>query len=86
MPSIARLNLVKLLSAFLILSVTSGCAIGLTDPVPLNSYCAITKPISYDSTGDTPQTIAQVEEHNSRWACICENDCPQPTQASNASS
>ena len=78
MPSIARSNLVKLLSAFLILSVTSACATALIDPAPINSYCTVARPISYDSVKDTPETVKQIEDHNSRWACVCENDCPKP--------
>ena len=74
MPSMSRLNLARLLSASLILSVTSGCATVST--VPVNSYCAIAKPITYDATQDTPETVAEVEAHNSRFICLCEQDCP----------
>ena len=78
MPSIARSNLVRLLSAFLILSMTSACATALIDPAPINSYCKVAHPISYDSVKDTPETVKQIEDHNSRWVCVCENDCPKP--------
>ena len=80
MPSIARSNLARLLSAFLILSVTSGCATALTgvEAIPKNSYCSIAKPISYDSAKDTPETVKQIEQHNSKYVCACENDCPKP--------
>jgi hypothetical protein len=47
-----------------------------TDPVPLNNYCLIAKPISYDSVADTPDTVQQIELHNSQWTCVCEADCP----------
>lgn len=76
MPSIARSNWVRLPFLFLILSVTSACAHVLTDPAPVNSYCAVARPISYDGIKDTPETVKQIEAHNSRWVCICENDCP----------
>jgi uncharacterized protein YceK len=66
--------LVKLPLLFLILSATSGCATVST--VPVNSYCAIAKPISYDATQDTPETVKEVEAHNSRFICLCEQDCP----------
>lgn len=74
MPSTARSNLAKLPLLCLILSVTSGCANGST--VPLNSYCTIATPISYDRNADTAATVAEVEAHNSRFVCVCENDCP----------
>lgn len=78
MSSIIRSNLVRLPSLILILSVTSGCVHDLTDPVPVNSYCKIASPISYDSTKDTPETVKEIEQHNSRFVCICESDCPKP--------
>jgi hypothetical protein len=60
----------------LILSATSGCVTDLTEHAPVNGYCRITKPISYDSKVDTPETVRQIEEHNSRYVCVCEGDCP----------
>jgi len=75
MPSIVKLNWARLLSSFLILSATSGCATVSTAPV--NSYCAIAKPISYDATKDTVETVKEVETHNSVFVCLCEQDCPK---------
>lgn len=75
MPSIVKSNLVKLLSAPLILSATSGCATVST--VPVNSYCAIAKPISYDAKQDTAETVKEIETHNSVFVCLCEQDCPK---------
>jgi uncharacterized protein YceK len=69
--------LAKLLLASLILSVTNGCATVSTEAVPLNSYCAIAKPITYDATKDTPETVAEVELHNGVFVCLCEQDCPK---------
>jgi hypothetical protein len=66
----------KRLLPLLILSVTSACGAGSTAPAALNDYCAITKPIEYDSVKDTPETVKAVEEHNSKWACVCDHDCP----------
>jgi hypothetical protein len=60
----------------LTLSVTSACVTGSTGGVQSNSYCAIAKPISYDGARDTPETVNQIEGHNSRWVCLCEQDCP----------
>ena len=80
MPLQSKLNKLKLLSLFLILSATSGCAIGLTDPLPLNNYCIIARPIGYDSKRDTAETIKQIENHNSRWVCVCEKDCPNASE------
>ena len=77
MPSTSKSHLVKLLSASLILSVMSGCVTGSTEAVPLNSYCAIAKPISYDATQDTSETVTEIEAHNSAFICICEADCPK---------
>lgn len=74
MRSTGKSNMLKLLSAFLILSATSGCVTAST--VPVSSYCTIAVPIRYDSTYDTPETVEQVETHNSTWACVCDADCP----------
>jgi hypothetical protein len=75
MPSIGKLSWARLLSASLILSALSGCATVST--VPVNSYCAIAKPITYDAKQDTPETVAEVELHNSVFICLCEDDCPK---------
>ena len=75
MPLTVRLNWAGLLSVSLILSATSGCATVST--VPLNSYCAIAKPMSYNVKQDTPETVAEVEAHNSVFVCLCEQDCPK---------
>jgi uncharacterized protein YceK len=77
MLSIGKSNLAKLLLSSLILSATSGCVTGLTEAVPTNSYCAIAKPITYDAKQDTPETVAEVELHNSVFICLCEQDCPK---------
>ena len=75
MPSIVKSNWARLLSLPLTLSAMSGCATVSTAPV--NSYCAIAKPISYDATKDTPETVAEVELHNGVFICLCEQDCPK---------
>ena len=59
----------------LTLCVLGGCATVSTAPV--NSYCAIAKPISYDATKDTVETVKEVETHNSVFVCLCEQDCPK---------
>ncbi len=66
----------KLLLPLLILCVTSGCATGSTAPVVISDYCRIAKPLSYDTTRDSVETVKEVEKHNSKWVCLCENDCP----------
>jgi hypothetical protein len=43
----------------------------------VSSYCAIAAPIGYDTTKDTPETVAAIEMHNSKWVCVCESDCPK---------
>lgn len=60
----------------LTLSATSACVHGSTEVVVRSDYCRIAAPISYDSTRDTPETVAQIEAHNSKWVCVCERDCP----------
>ena len=77
MPSTDKLNLAKRLLLLPILTVTSGCVTDLTAPAHLNSYCAIAKPISYDMTKDTAETVLEIEAHNSKFVCICEADCPK---------
>jgi hypothetical protein len=42
-------------------------------------YCRIAKPIYYDYEKDTPETVAQIERHNSRFVCVCEQDCSKPS-------
>lgn len=74
MSSNTKLNLVRRLSLCLTLSAMSGCATVST--VPINSYCAIARPLGYDATKDTAETVAAVEAHNSKWVCVCESDCP----------
>ena len=64
-------NWVRPLLLCLILTATSGCVTASTDPVA-NSYCRITKPITYDTTKDTLDTVRQVEAHNSQWVAVCE--------------
>ena len=65
------------LSLCLTLSALSGCATVST--VPVNSYCAIARPLGYDTARDTAETVAAIEMHNSQWVCLCEQDCPAQT-------
>lgn len=55
----------------------SGCAAGSTEPAVVSDYCRIARPIGYDSATDSANTVRAVEEHNSRWVCVCERDCPK---------
>ena len=75
MPLAGKSNWARLLSASLTLIVTNGCATVST--VPVNSYCVIAKPISYDATKDTSETVKKIEAHNSVFVCVCEQDCPE---------
>ncbi len=75
MPSIVKSNWARLLSLSPILFALNACATVST--VPVNSYCAIAKPISYDAKQDTPETVAEVELHNGVFVCLCEQDCPK---------
>ncbi len=73
------LNKLKKLWPLLILSATSGCATVSTAPAVVSDYCRIATPISYDATSDTAETVVEIEAHNSKWVCVCENDCPNKT-------
>lgn len=66
-----------------ILIALSGCAHGSTAPVIVSDYCTIAAPISFDSAVDSPETVAEIEKHNSKWVCVCEDDCPQKPSATN---
>lgn len=69
-------NKQKTLFACLILSATSGCVTASTAPVVVSDYCRVARAITYDSTKDTPETVAQIEAHNSAWVSLCEGDKP----------
>jgi hypothetical protein len=57
------------------LLVLTGC---VTDSTALvGDYCRIAKPIGYDSRADTAETVKEIEAHNSKWACVCDRDCPK---------
>lgn len=60
----------------LILIAMTACAGVSTVPV-VSDYCRIAGPIGYDSKTDTPETVRAIEAHNSKWVCVCENDCPK---------
>jgi len=55
--------------------VLTGCVTGSTALV--GDYCRIAKPIGYDSRTDTAETVKEIEAHNSKWACVCDRDCPK---------
>lgn len=67
----------RLLSLLLILCVMSGCVDALTGAEITGDYCRIALTITYDSKVDTTETVSQIEAHNSKWACVCERDCPK---------
>lgn len=64
-----------------ILFALSGCAVGSTVPAVVSDYCRIAVPIGYDMKIDSPETVAEIEQHNSKWVCVCENDCPHKSDA-----
>ena len=65
----------KLLLTLTTLLVLTGC---VTDSTALvGDYCRIAKPISYDSKTDAAETVKEIEAHNSKWACVCDKDCPR---------
>lgn len=65
------LRLAAGLLMILLLVVATGCA---TSSGVTSNYCLIATPISY-SVLDTPETVAQIERHNSDWSCTCAEDC-----------
>ncbi len=75
MKSNVKWNWRKKSLLLLMLTATAGCVHGSTTP-PTNSYCKVAQPIRYNSTLDSPATVARIEQHNSTWVCLCENDCP----------
>ena len=76
------LNKPKRLSALLILFALNGCALGSTAPAAASDYCRIAKPIGYDTSVDSPDTVKAIEDHNSQYVCVCEHDCPQSNPGS----
>lgn len=66
----------------LMLPVLSACAPDLiaAKPQAMSDYCLIAKPISYDTKADSAATVSAIEAHNSVWVCLCEHDCPKPSQ------
>jgi hypothetical protein len=62
-----------------ILAATGACAGGLTRrrTTATDSYCLIAAPLAYDSGKDSAETVAAIEQHNSTWVCLCEQDCPK---------
>lgn len=77
MPTSKKL---RMLSALPILFAMSGCVAGLTEAEVKGDYCRIAKPITYDTTVDTPDTVRQIEQHNSEFVCVCEGDCPEKAE------
>jgi hypothetical protein len=61
-----------------ILPGLTGCVASTIAPVVVSDYCRIARPIPYDSTRDSAETVADIEAHNSRWECVCNHDCPKP--------
>lgn len=80
MKSTAKSNWRSTLPLFLIPIMTSACVHASTPPIASNSFCAIAKPIFYDSRADSANTVKQVEAHNRTVICLCENDCPKPAK------
>jgi hypothetical protein len=74
MSSICRLFYRKWVQRALLGSLSAFYLSGCASTSPVSDYCLIAKPI-FDSPQDTPETRAQVLEHNSAWVCRCEDDC-----------
>lgn len=69
----------RLLPPLLILCAIAGCAAGSIGPRTraTDSYCLIASPLRYDSAADSAVTVREIEQHNSTWVCLCEQDCPK---------
>jgi hypothetical protein len=66
------------LRPFLTLMILLGLTGCVTDSTAfVGDYCRIAKPITYDSKADTAETVKEIEMHNSKWACVCDGDCPR---------
>ena len=65
-----RGNLLAIFAGLLMLGVTSGCL--MTGSTAITSDgCLIFGPIFYSSSQDTPETIKNVQSHNSAWYELC---------------
>ena len=51
----------------------AGCGIGFGGPTP-GEYCLIAEPIRF-SDADTSETKREIDRHNSKWVCVCEDEC-----------
>jgi hypothetical protein len=57
----------------------SGCAgaIGATS----SDYCRIAEPVTF-SAEDSAETVRQIMRENAKYACLCEQDCPERSEPS----
>lgn len=51
----------------------SGCVIDSAAPIP-GEYCLIAGPIGF-SDSDTAATKREIDKHNAKWQCVCEQIC-----------
>ena len=50
----------------------SGCVTSGTGTA--SEYCLIAKPISFSTSRDTAETVAEIESHNLTWQAVCGAD------------
>lgn len=74
---ITSLVALLILLTLLVISACESASVAVPPPAIEGDYCRIATPIYYDVDKDTPETVAQIEKHNSKWVCVCEKDCPQ---------
>lgn len=72
-----RMRLPLLLPAPILLFLT-GCELvsigrGAQPIPPTSDFCTLFVPVSYDSTKDTPETVAQIEPLNAKWLALCDD-------------
>jgi hypothetical protein len=56
-------------------SLTACSVTSTTETGEAEVACKVFAPITYSSSGDTPETISQIKAHNRAWEAVC--DQPQ---------
>lgn len=68
-----RMKLLLLLPAPILLSLSACALVGTAqDAAPTSDFCGLYEPVSYDSTLDTQETVAQTEKNNAKWLAVCD--------------
>ncbi len=65
------LKLLKLLVLALVM-ILAACK--TTPPIVTDVSCVAFGEITYSASGDTPQTIAEIRQHNAAWRALCKGE------------